>query len=129
VTYLLDTNAFVDHLRRGPASKVTAKLLATPPGCVYLCFVVLGELIFGAIRSGPLYETANRAKITGLQALFSTIPFDDDAAEEYGRLRAHLSVSGSLKDSASGRSSKTNSHGAGAAPDPMRIEPACSHHF
>ena len=96
MSYLLDTNAFVDHLRRGPTSKVTAKLLAMPPGSVCLCSVVLGELIFGAIRSGPIHEAANRAKIAGLQALFPTIPFDEAAAEEYGKLRAHLSVSGSL---------------------------------
>ena len=50
MSYLLDTNAFVDHLRRGPASKVTAKLLAAPSGSVYLCTVVLAELVYGAIR-------------------------------------------------------------------------------
>ncbi len=96
MTYLLDTNAFVDHLRRGPTSKVTAKLLAIPPGSACLCAVVLGELIFGAIRSGPLYEAENRAKIARLQVLFPTIPFDEAAAEEYGTLRAHLSITGSL---------------------------------
>ncbi len=96
MTYLLDTNAFVDHLRRGPSSKVTTKLLDSPPGSIYLCSIVLGELLFGAIRGGPLHEAANRARIAGLQTLFSTIPFDDAAAEEYGKLRAHLSISGSL---------------------------------
>ncbi len=87
MSHLLDTNAFVDHMRHGPQSKVTAKLLASPPGSVYLCSVVLGELIFGAVRSGPLHEKVNRAKIAELRAVFSTMPFDDAAAEEYGRLR------------------------------------------
>jgi tRNA(fMet)-specific endonuclease VapC len=96
VSHLLDTNAFVDHLRGGPQSKVTAKLLGATPGSVYLCSVVLGELIFGAIRSGPLFEAANRAKIAALKALFATIPFDDAAAEEYGKLRAYLSTAGHL---------------------------------
>jgi tRNA(fMet)-specific endonuclease VapC len=96
VTYLLDTNAFVDHLRRGPGSNVTAKLLAAPPGNAYLCSVVLGELIYVAIRSGPGHEAANRAKIAALRAMFPTRPFDDAAAEEYGKLRASLSVSGAL---------------------------------
>jgi len=96
VTYLLDTNAFVDHLRRGPKSKVTEKLLATPPGSVFLCSVVLAELIFGAVRSGRLHEAENRSKIAALQAVFPTIPFDDAAAYEYGKLRAYLSISGSL---------------------------------
>jgi tRNA(fMet)-specific endonuclease VapC len=95
VSHLLDTNAFVDHMRRGPNSKVTAKLLAAPPGSVYLCSVVLGELIFGAVRSGPAHEAANRAKIDALRALFSAIPFDAAAAEHYGTLRAHLYAAGS----------------------------------
>jgi predicted nucleic acid-binding protein len=92
VSYLLDTNAFVDHMRRGPKSNVTARLLAVPPGSVYLCSVVLGELIFGAIRSGPVYEAANRVMIAKLRAVFPPILFDDSVAEEYGKLRAYLSI-------------------------------------
>ena len=41
MSHLLDTNSFIDHLRRGPASNVTAKLAAAPPGSVHLCSVVL----------------------------------------------------------------------------------------
>lgn len=96
MSHLLDTNAFVDHLRRGPKSKVTARLVVAPPGTVYLCSVVLGELIFGAVRSGPVHEPANRAMIAGLRAVFPTIPFDDAAAEEYGKLRAYLTTTGHL---------------------------------
>jgi tRNA(fMet)-specific endonuclease VapC len=96
VSHLLDTNAFVDHLRRGPGSKVTAKLLAAPPGSVYLCTVVLAELVYGAVRSGPAHEPANRALIAGLRAQFPSVPFDERAAEEYGKLRAHLTALGQL---------------------------------
>jgi len=45
VNHLLDTNSWLDHLRRGRTSKVTAKLAAASPGSVYLCSVVVGELI------------------------------------------------------------------------------------
>ncbi len=96
MSHMLDTNAFVDHLRRGPASKVTAKLLAAPPGSIYLCTVVLAELLYGAVRSGPTNEAANRALIAGLRAQFPTLPFDERAAEEYGKLRAHLAGLGQL---------------------------------
>jgi tRNA(fMet)-specific endonuclease VapC len=96
VSHLLDTNAFVDHLRRGPNSNVTARMLAARPGTVYLCSIVLGELIFGAIRSGPAKEARNRAMIAGLMAQFPTLPFDEAAAEEYGRLRAHLTATGQV---------------------------------
>ncbi len=94
--HLLDTNAFGDHLRRGPASKVTAKLLAAPPGSVCLCSVVLAELIYGAVRSGPAHEAANWALIAGLRAQFPCLPFDESAAEEYGKLRAYLAGLGLL---------------------------------
>jgi tRNA(fMet)-specific endonuclease VapC len=96
MSHLLDTNAFVDHLRRGPASKVTANLLAAPPGSIYLCSVVLAELIFGAVRSGPAHEPANRALITRLRAQCVALPFNDQAAEEYGKLRALLTDLGQL---------------------------------
>jgi tRNA(fMet)-specific endonuclease VapC len=96
VNFLLDTNAFVDHLRRGPKSKVTARMLAAPAGTIHLCSVVLGELIFGAVRSGPAHEATNRASIAALTAQFSGKPFDDAAAEEYGKLRAHLTSTGQL---------------------------------
>jgi tRNA(fMet)-specific endonuclease VapC len=96
VNHLLDTDAFVDHLRRGPASKVTAKLLAAPPGSVYLYTVVLAELVYGAVRSGPAHEMSNRALIVRLQAQFPSLPFDERAAEEYGKLRAHLTGLGQL---------------------------------
>ena len=96
MSHLLDTNAFVDHLRRGPRSNVTARLLVAPPGSVYLCSIVLGELIYGAVRSGPAHEAANRALIAGLRATFAPIPFDDAAAEVYGQLRALLATSGQM---------------------------------
>ena len=94
MSYLLDTNAFVDHLRYGPKSKITAKLLVTPPRSVYLCTIVLAELIFGAVRSGPEREAANRAKIEAMRLSFPTITFDGAAAEEYGKLRARLADEG-----------------------------------
>lgn len=94
MSHMLDSNAFIDHMRRGPKSKVTARLLAAPPGSVFLCSVVLGELTYGAIRSGPANEAKNRAMIAGLQVTCPTLPYDDAAAEEYGKLRAHLSSSG-----------------------------------
>ncbi|HJT77622.1 MAG TPA: type II toxin-antitoxin system VapC family toxin [Gemmataceae bacterium] len=96
MSHLPDTNAFVDHLRHGPASRVTARLLAAPPGSVFLCSVVLAELIFGAVRSGPVNEAANRTLIARLRAQCVAIPFEDQAAEEYGKLRAYLAASGQL---------------------------------
>jgi tRNA(fMet)-specific endonuclease VapC len=94
VTYLLDTNSVIDHLRRGPASKVTHGFLAAPPGSVYLCSVVLAELFYGAMHSGPSHRAANLALIARLRQQFASLPFDDRAAEKYGEVRAHLAALG-----------------------------------
>jgi tRNA(fMet)-specific endonuclease VapC len=96
VSHLLDTNSFVNHLRHGLASNVTAKLAAAPPGSVFLSSVVLAELIYGAHHSGPAHQAANFALVAQLRAQYVSLPFDDRAAEEYGKVRAHLASIGQL---------------------------------
>ena len=96
MSYLLDTNSFVHHLRRGPKSNVTVKLSAAPPGSIYLCSIVVAELIYGAYHSGPSHQAANLAMVANLQSQFVSLTFDDRAAEEYGKLRAYLSRIGQL---------------------------------
>lgn len=96
MSHLLDTNSFIHHLRRGPASNVTGRLVAAPPGSVYLCSVVLAELFYGAMHSSAAHQAANLALIVGLRQQFVSLPFDDRAAEEYGRIRAHLAARGTL---------------------------------
>ena len=96
MSHLLDTNSFIHHLRRGPASNVTARLAAAPPGSVYLCSVVLAELVYGAIHSGPAHQASNLALLGKLRQQFVSLPFDDRAAEEYGKVRAHLAALGTL---------------------------------
>ena len=94
MTHLLDTNSVIDHLRREPASNVTTRLMAAPPGSVALCSVVLAELYYGAMHSGPAHQAANLALIAKLRTQFVSLPFDDRAAEEYGKVRAHLAALG-----------------------------------
>lgn len=96
MSHLLDTNSWVDHLRRGPRSKVMAKLAAAPPGSVYLCSIVVGELLYGAYHSGRAHQAGNLALIASLRQQFVSFPFDDRAAEEYGKARAHLASTGTL---------------------------------
>jgi tRNA(fMet)-specific endonuclease VapC len=88
LTHLLDTNSCVDHLRHGPASNITAKLAAAVPGSVVLCSVVVAELLYGAHRSARKAQTLTQ--VQGFCGRLQSLPFDDPAAEEYGRLRAHL---------------------------------------
>ena len=93
--YLLDTNAWVAYLRQSHAGLI-ARLQRESPDDVVLCSVVLGELCYGAVRSGPTREAANFALITHLRQQFASLPFDYDAAEEYGRLRADLTKRGMI---------------------------------
>jgi tRNA(fMet)-specific endonuclease VapC len=88
VTHLLDTNSCVNHLRLGSASKVTAKLAAAVPGSVVLCSVVVAELLYGAHRSVRKAQTL--AEVHNFCGQFTSLVFDDRAAEEYGEIRAYL---------------------------------------
>ena len=92
MTHLLDTNSCVNHLRLGQASKITAKLAAAAPGSVVLCSVVVAELLYGAHRSQQKAKTLN--EVQTFCAQFSSLPFDDLAAAEYGEIRAHLDARG-----------------------------------
>lgn len=92
MNYLLDTNTCVQFLRHGSNSPVAGKLAAANPGDVALCSVVLGELLFGALRStNPAKSTA---KVQIFAGGFPSLPFDDRAAAEYASIRADLAAKG-----------------------------------
>ncbi len=93
MTHLLDTNACVSHLRSSQ-SNVSRLLLSRQPGDVALCSVVKAELIYGARRSQD--PTRNFEKLSRFFERFQSLPFDDEAADFYGRIRSELAVSGSL---------------------------------
>jgi tRNA(fMet)-specific endonuclease VapC len=88
VTHLLDTNSCVDHLRRGAGSGITTKLAGMATGSVALCAVVVAELLDGARRSNSVAHTL--AKVQAFCSQFPSLPFDDRAADEYSKIRAHL---------------------------------------
>lgn len=91
VTYLLDTNAWISYLnaRRSP---IAGRLVNTNPADVRLCSVVKAELYYGAYRSSRVRENLNL--LTRLSAQFASVPFDDVAADHYGKIRAYLAKLG-----------------------------------
>lgn len=91
--YLLDSNAWIAYLR-GKDANLLRHLNSNPPSALVLCSVVLGELLYGANHSGLAHKTANLNLISNLRQRFKSLPFDDQAAEEYGKLRAHLASFG-----------------------------------
>jgi tRNA(fMet)-specific endonuclease VapC len=92
VTWLLDTNVCVNYLRSGGGSPIADKLSETNPEDVVLCSVVRAELAFGALKSSD--ATGNLAKVGHFLSQFLSLPFDDLAADEYGRIRADLTRQG-----------------------------------
>jgi len=92
LTHLLDTNTCVEYLRKGGGSSVATRLVSAPVGSVVICSVVVAELIYGGYRSAQASKTLSRVRTFCSQ--FASLPFTDAAAEEYGRLRAHLAALG-----------------------------------
>lgn len=48
------------------------------------------------MHSAPAHRANNLALIASLRRQFASLSFDDQAAEEYGKARAHLSSTGML---------------------------------
>jgi tRNA(fMet)-specific endonuclease VapC len=87
VTFLLDTNICVP-LINGTDRSLRDRLLGHRPHEVVLCSVVKAELAFGARNSKHAAENLDR--LQRFCGGFQSLPFDDDAAEHYGKLRALL---------------------------------------
>ncbi len=91
MTYLLDTNVCVRYLNgRSPA--VLRHLRTLRPIDVTVCSVVKAELFYGAQRSNNPAQTL--AKQRQFLEPYSSLPFDDAAAELAGILRARLAAQG-----------------------------------
>ena len=89
--YLLDTNVFVAYLR-GRNTLLGQRYHAHPTAELRLCSVVLAELIRGTLRSHR--PSVERAKVDALVKPLASLPFDDDAAEVFARIRFRLESQG-----------------------------------
>jgi tRNA(fMet)-specific endonuclease VapC len=89
--YLLDTNTCIGYLN-GTAVSVLSRMRVTPVREIMVCSVVKAELFYGAMKStNPAQVLAAQKKFLDQ---FASLPFDDRAADEYGRIRAHLARHG-----------------------------------
>lgn len=89
--YLLDTNTWAAYLNRR-SSSVRQRIEQTDPSDICFCSVVKAELYYGAHKSPR--RAANLALLAGLFPQFSSIPFDDIAADFYGQIRCDLEKKG-----------------------------------
>ncbi len=92
MTYLLDANTCINYLN-GRSEPIRRRIESLRPDNLALCSVVKAELLYSAVKSGRSAE--NFAKLRRFFARFPSLPFDDAAAEVYGRIRARLERVGS----------------------------------
>lgn len=91
--YVLDTNIAIAALNRHPD---VLRQLATVPGHeIGLPLVAIGELTFGALRSGR--TAANLAKIRAMRARFAVLPVTENIIDRYAAVRAELVTQGIAK--------------------------------
>ncbi|MCP4130993.1 MAG: type II toxin-antitoxin system VapC family toxin [bacterium] len=87
MTYLLDTNTCIVFLN-GRSEKIKLQLESKRQGELALCSIVKAELFFGAMKSNNPDKTLKK-QLRFVNQLVS-IPFDDEAARVYSRIRADL---------------------------------------
>ena len=92
MTYLLDTNVCIE-LMNERNTHAAHKLASVSPHEIRLCAVVKAEMFHGAYKSG---REKNLDLVRTFSASFESLPFDDSAAEMYGRLRTALEKQGKL---------------------------------
>jgi len=89
--WLPDTNVWIRYLNP-QSSPVKARFLQYASDSIFLCDVVKAELYFGAFKS--VRRDENLALLDELSYGFVSLPFDGQAARQFGRIRAELSRTG-----------------------------------
>jgi tRNA(fMet)-specific endonuclease VapC len=89
--YLLDTNVCIGYLN-GRSRRILERILSRTPDDIVVCSVVKAELRFGAERSNNPQDAF--ARIEEFLDPYRSLPFDDECATAYGRIRARLARAG-----------------------------------
>ena len=89
--YMLDTNICIYAIKHKPP-EVIKNFLKHNPDDICVSSITYGELMHGVEKSQAVER--NRAAITLFLSSISILPFDNYAAEEYGKVRAELERKG-----------------------------------
>lgn len=89
--YMLDTNICIFTIKRKPES-VVQKVLANPPEDICISSITYAELVHGVEKS--VAKEKNRIALTLLLSEIRIMPFDHQAAQAYGVIKADLQKKG-----------------------------------
>ena len=89
--YMLDTNICIYAIKHKPP-EVIRNFLKHDPDDMCISSITYGELMHGVEKSQSVER--NRVAITLFLSSIEILPFDAEAAEEYGRVRADLERKG-----------------------------------
>ena len=89
--YMLDTNICIYAIKHKPP-EVIKNFLKHNPEDICVSSITYGELMHGVEKSQAVER--NRAAMTLFLSSISILPFDNYAAEEYGKVRAELERKG-----------------------------------
>lgn len=88
---LLDTNTCIRYLN-GRVPQIRERFLEVPDHEIVVCSITKAEMFAGAAKSQT--PERSRAKQDAFFARFHSLPFDDNAADEFGRIRSYLEKAG-----------------------------------
>ncbi len=94
--YCFDTDTLSAVIRRDPPLHLVRRLAQVPPTEQATTTINLGELLYGAAKRGS--ERLTRQVREVVSTATSILPFDEEAAEVYGPLRARLESEGRRLD-------------------------------
>ncbi|HON80454.1 MAG TPA: type II toxin-antitoxin system VapC family toxin [Spirochaetota bacterium] len=91
--YYLDTNICVYFLK-GLHQSIVENIKKINPGNIKIPSIVKAELLYGAQKSQ--HKTKNLTNINRFLEPFDIIPFDDDCAITYSKIRASMELKGTI---------------------------------
>ena len=91
IKYMLDTNICIYIIKRKPAD-VIERFRQTKISQVGISSMTLSELEYGIVKSSK--PDQNRFALAQFLAPMEILPYNDEAAQQYGRLRSFLEKQG-----------------------------------
>ena len=92
ITHLLDTNICIYVIKQKPA-RVLDRFRNAEIGSIGISAITFSEMMFGAAKSQRPEQ--NRAALIQFAAPLEIMPYDDEAGQHYGEIRAALERQGS----------------------------------